>query len=520
MTIHRKVFLPTLVSLLLIGCLIFTSASSTTGARAYSKMTNSSNSIKNAVSGSVQIARALHSGQLKLSGTYASERAHPNMTCSPAPCVLPNVQASEGGQPVNETAIAVNPNNPQDILTGANDYNCTSSLAGFYASSNGGNTWKTNCMGTLSGATGCGDPGVGYDLNNVAYATSLENCDSSLPSSILLEKSTDNGTTWSAPTVAVKPFIFDGEVDKSWLQVDVNPGSPHANALYISVTQFDSSFNASLISVSHSNDGGNTWVTTPVEPETPFNVVDQFSALTIGKNGTVYVSWLRCFANGPQGDCGDTIATFYLSKSTDGGNTWSKPTVIGDAVLAPDACPSKFPCFYGSLPNTPERVSDIPVIGIDNSTGPHHGYLYASFYTWTGNYMAVEVATSTDSGTTWGASVPVALPSNTHDQFFPWLSVSLGGIVDITWLDRRNDPQNISYKMYFTSSTTGGVSFAKNKSLATALSNPFNDGFGGAFIGDYTGNTWTTSTTPTLYACWMDTRNTVTSQNEVGGSIQ
>jgi len=97
----------------------------------------------------------------------------PALTCSPAPCVLPNVQASEGGSPVNDDPIAANPKNSQQLLTGGSDYNC-SSLLGFYASNNSGTTWNHTCMNVLSGASGYGEPGVGYDLKNTAYISGID----------------------------------------------------------------------------------------------------------------------------------------------------------------------------------------------------------------------------------------------------------------------------------------------------------------------------------------------------------
>jgi hypothetical protein len=196
---------------------------------------------------------------------------------------------------------------------------------------------------------------------------------------IIFEKSTDNGQKWSAPAVAVTPLFSGGLTDKPWLQVDDN-----ASALYLSVTQFDATGNDTEISVSHSTNGGTSWTTSAVDTAQVFPAVDQFSDLAIGTDGTVYVSWMRCTAIG---ECAGTQATLLLSRSTDGGNTWSKPV-----TLAPDnsGC-----CFYGQLPNTGERVSEIPVLGIDNSSGPHAGTLYAAFYTWTGSFMVVDVATST-----------------------------------------------------------------------------------------------------------------------------
>jgi len=229
--------------------------------------------------------------------------------------------------------------------------------------------------------------------------------------------------------------------------------------------------------------------------------VDQFSDLAVGKDGAVYVSWMRCTANSSVGDCGGTQATLLLSKSTDVGSTWSKPVTLATVTLAPD--PRGY-CFYGCLPNTVERVSEIPVLGIDTSLGAHAGNLYAASYTWTGSSMAVEVATSTTGGSTWGTPVHVTSCAP-NDEFFPWLSVSSGGLV------------GVSYEAFAVISSDGGATFP-NLQIASAASNPNNDGFGGGFMGDYTGNVWN-STGTALDASWMDSRNGTTMQDEAGGRI-
>ena len=464
------------------------------------------------LSGSVLVARAVHSGSLRPSG-FASAAGPQTLSCSPAPCALPNVQASQGKKPVNEDPIAASPAASQDLLTGGNDYNC-GSLLGFFASGNGGSTWNHNCMTTTAAEPfGCGDPGVGYDLTGAAYATGiLSSKGSCVPGVVAFEKSTDNGGKWSAPAVAVTPLFSGGLTDKPWLQVDDNAASPHANALYISVTQFDPSGSRSEISVSHSGDGGGTWSTTPVDPVQVSPVVDQFSDLAIGKDGTVYVSWMRCTASG--GSCGGTQATLLLSKSTDGGATWSKPATIATVTLAPDPAHC---CFYGALPNTSERVSEAAVLGIDNSSGPHAGNLYAAFYTWTGSFMVVQVATSGDGGASWSAPMRVTPCGDPNDEFFPWLSVSSGGLVGVSWLDRRDDPFNGSYEAFAAISGDGGASFP-NLQIASAASSPKNDGFNGTFMGDYTGGVWNAAGTA-LYASWMDSRNGTNMQDEVGGRI-
>lgn len=188
-------------------------------------------------------------------------------TCSPAPCVLPNVDVSPSPMPVNETPIVANPANPQQLLAGANDYSCRN-LGGFYTSNDGGTTWTRTCINTPPFVNAEGDPGVGYDLNGNAYITSLAYGNMA---GVVFEKSADNGQTWGAPQNAVT-LILNGLVDKDWLQIDTNPTSPYANTLYICATQKDP--HDSLISVSHSNDGGQTWTTVAAEPAQRYPVYD------------------------------------------------------------------------------------------------------------------------------------------------------------------------------------------------------------------------------------------------------
>jgi hypothetical protein len=448
---------------------------------------------KSPISTGVLMSRAVRAGRVQLHGNGSGlAGALPPLVCSPAPCVLPNENVSQSSVLANETPIVVNPRNPQQLLTGANDYACAN-IQGFYASNDGGSTWTRTCLGSIPGDFGEGDPGVGYDLHNTAYISGID-----ANSGIVVETSHNNGTTWSAPAVAVAPFFSGGLTDKPWLQIDTYPGSPRANSLYISVTQFDASSN-SEITVAHSTNGGASWTNVAVDSKQLFPVVDQFSDINTAKDGTVYVTWIRCTANGPTGDCGGTTASMMMSKSTDGGNTWSAASVMFSANFAPDTAGC---CFYGALPNTDERVSNIPVIAVDNSNGAHAGNLYVTYYNWTGSYMQVLVATSTNGGTSW-TSKAVTPSTDTHDQFFPWVNVSRAGVVGVSWMDRRNDPSNVNYEAFGAFSPNGGNSFTTNDDLSAAPSNPFNDGFGGFFIGDYTGNAW--AGTRTFYVVYTDT---------------
>jgi hypothetical protein len=445
------------------------------------------------------MALAVHSGAVVPGrGVAAAGPSAPNVS------ILPNVKASSGTQPNNETPIAVNPTNTNQVLTGANDYNCPT-IQGFFSSDDGGATFPhVHCMASLGGMSGNGDPNVGYNAKyGNAWIAGIQT-NASFVGKIVYETSTNNGVSWAAPKVAVNPTFTNGLTDKNWTEIDNNASSPNYGCVYISVTQFDPTFTKEQISVTHSCDNGTTWITKLPGAVTNSPLVSQFSDLGIAKDGTVYASWLQCSATGPAGDCGGTTGTMLYSKSTDAGNTWTAPAAINMAKLAPDSC---FCAYYGNIPTTSERVSNIPVIDVDNSSGPNAGRVYVAEYNYT-TFMQLQVLSSTNGGATWGAPVKVN-PASTSDQYFPWLSVSGTGRVGVTYNLRSTN----TYNEIVAISMNGGATWLANKKISTVASKYSDDGFGGGFIGDYTGNAWGGNT---LHAVWTDTR-TGTGQAWTGG---
>ena len=303
---------------------------------------------------------------------------------------------------------------------------------------------------------------------------------------IAVQKSKD-GTTWSAPVPAlIQPGTTSFYL--SHLSVDASPTSPFAGAVYVSGVFLPNQ--GAQVWVSHSNDGGSTWTQVPVDAVQKNPYSDAFTRTAVGRSGNVYVTWLTGKGN---------PAPVMMSKSSDGGNTWSTPRQIATVVTS-------------FLPPYEERIYDYASVGVDNSSGPHAGNIYVVMYTYTGTYLKVQMIRSTDGGTTWSEPLGPAPKSDTHDQFFPAVSVSKDGLVGVSWLDRRNDPNDIDYQAFAAISYDGGQTFGPNWQLTTAFSNPKVGN--NNWIGDYTGNTWVGDK---FIAAWMDSSNGVDMQEVVSG---
>ncbi len=413
------------------------------------------------------------------------------LTCSPAPCALPNILI-EAAQAYN-TVPAANPGKQTQLLATL-DENYGGSCP--FGSRDGGAIWYQDASDRCGGET----PTLAYGNRNVAYQAG-----SNYDAGIFLTKTTDNGKTWVSAVEVVQPLFSQGSVVTPWLVVDNSASSQFADSLYLAVTQLGGQ-GQSQITVSYSRNGGTTWTRNLVDELQTEPEVDRYSRIAVAADGTVYVTWQRCETLGEHANCGGQVAHLLMSKSTDGGNTWSSVVEIASVHLVPDSCNC---AFFGNLPNTTDAVANPPVIAVDNSSGSYAGTLYVEAYDWTKKQMRVELFSSPDGGNTWGAPVWVASP-HPHDEFFAGLSVSPTGAVGVSWLDRRNDKHNVFYQPFVAVSSDGGKTFGKNYRLARNRSNPYYSAYS---MGDYTGNTWAGKT---LYVTWPDTRNAIM-QDYVGG---
>src|SRR5947208_16834257 len=62
----------------------------------------------------------------------------------------------------------------------------------------------------------------------------------------------------------------------------------------------------------------------------------------------------------------------------------------------------------------------------------------------------VRLSLSRDGGESWTEPVKVSDDATATDQFFPWIAVHPDGLLSLAWADKRLDPQNIDYDIFYT----------------------------------------------------------------------
>jgi len=401
--------------------------------------------------------------------------------------VGPNVDMSNEDTPQSETSITVNPNNPKMLVGGSNEI-VRLPMRGYF-SSDGGKSWGAVDLplppaATTNGTDFGSDPGVAFDTHgNVYYSYIVVFFNRSFQSiqgtEMAVAKSFDGGKTWPQATF----FNFNSGSgkfnDKPYIAVDTNPNSLFRDNVYVawdnaSNNAGKSSANDALL-FARSTDGGLTFsnpIAVNILHGGPSAVIaaDPF----VGPNGEVYVAWHDVQNN-----------VLLVNSSFDGGVTFGQPQSISPTIVA----------FDDAIPAQASRHALLyPACDADRSAGPNRGILYCSWMDETAtNGTDIFVAHSVDRGATWSNPVRVNDdPTGVRkDQFNQWLSVDpVSGSVNLSWIDARNDPADVKTDIFFSQSTDGGVTFAPNIKVTTAMSdesaaNPFADA--SDQYGDYEG---------------------------------
>src|SRR5438876_236251 len=265
-----------------------------------------------------------------------------------------------GGAPQNETSIAVDPNNPNRVVGSANDYvtrtwacsiggtPCSAlgdGYSGTYYSNDGGQTWccvatDPSHLGTLipgvERLTGGiydagGDSNLFFDNHGNVYFTGLGFDRTQAPNTVTLSKGTfdtSGNLHWGLPTFIGQTKAASTLNDKPWSTADNNPASAFYGRIYISWTRFifnpsNGAYKQSPIIFAYATDGARTSSTPQLTSATV--LYSQGSPVMVGPDGSVYVVWDGDTRLGP-------FDSTWMTKSTDGGVTWTMPLAIAPLV--------------------------------------------------------------------------------------------------------------------------------------------------------------------------------------------
>ena len=393
-----------------------------------------------------------------------------------------------------EPYVAVNPANTSNIIgvwqqDRWNNGGAHGLVAGF--SFDGGATWKETTLPFSACAGGLGyerasDPWISFGPDGKAYTVSISFDQSDNRNAVAAATSSDGGQTWqnlttiiadNAPTLQ---FFNDKEsvtADPTkagvayavWDRLEEPNGNPDAN-LHTAAFRGPAFF-------AKTTNGGLTWSSPKIIVNTPSRQQTIGNQIVVAPNGTLY-------------DFFDLISPPFkvtafkvaFIKSTDGGNTWTKPQIIANEETV-----------FVSDPNTGQaiRTGDIiPEPAID----PKSGQLYVVWQDsrFNGHHFdEVALSTSTNGGATW--STPIRVNTNTPSNrpgFTPMVRVSSDGTVGVTFYDFRNlttQTTTLPTDYWFVSSADHGASFGNEGHIVGSFDMLNAPNAGGFFVGDYEG---------------------------------
>src|SRR5262249_27887963 len=178
-----------------------------------------------------------------------------------------------------ETSIALTPSTPQTLAPAATpaDSGQAPPAVAAYFSRDGGRTWGASSPLplTLAGISfsASGDPGVAFDSRGNAYVSYVSS-EVQPVWAVAVAKSTDGGRTFSQASVVTLADLFAQGViaDHPKMVIDTNPASPFRDTLYVTwdagVIVGGRIARADLM-LSRSTDGGQTWSTPQVVSSDP-----------------------------------------------------------------------------------------------------------------------------------------------------------------------------------------------------------------------------------------------------------
>lgn len=419
---------------------------------------------------------------------------------SGGPTVGPVVNVTNDTTSQNETPLAVNPRNSQNLVTGNNDWN-NNDGCGVNASFDGGRTWtKTLPNGFVPGITRFtndpdvpgtgdgdfgGDPAAAFAPDGTAYFACFSYDGKS--TMLLLSRSTDGGATWQSGVHAIPsdPLTLVSAFNGNGIAKGSNGQFPDHEAMsvgadgtiYVTWAQFHGFGSNSPVWISASHDGGRSFGR-PVKVSSGNVRSDQDQRIVTNADGSVaYVT----FDNAIQGGKGTAM---FVSKSTDHGQTWSAPFQF--AVFTNPVClfpPSCFNISGGEFRGPGSYPAP--------AYSPVNNRLYVAYADIDVDGQARIFITSAPASdlTNWSPRTVVA-PVPRGDRFAAELGIAPNGRIDVAFYDRSYTANTMVDLTYATSSDFGAT--WRSARVSRSSFDPSAWGVPGGstvrpFIGDYNG---------------------------------
>jgi hypothetical protein len=434
--------------------------------------------------------------------------------------------------PHNETSIAINPTNSNNLIGGANDYQLSLDPGGHlsetllsraHVSFDGGETWSEYPLNANSTYQATGDPSVAFDASGHAYYATLGFRFTGLTATnpdVVVSNSGDGGKNWSTVAVALGSGtegsagdLLDKEYVAAW-------GSGNA---VVTFGDFKLGSHGSLISgeiyASVTHDFGQSWTT----PQLISGNLDEafVSTPVVAADGRIYASFLNTTDLNTGRDDYEVVRLDPVS-----GAALTSPVKVATVIDGFTDYPisvdgrqtyqdSQFRSWAaGNIAADPTNAPHLAVVWSDmrNSTLPAPTDPYSA----TTNSDVV-ISQSFDGGQTWSAPEALKLKG---DQWMPWGVYDTSGKLRIGTFDRSANRANHAYDYTVATETNPGSLKFATATVTTVQSDPtsgsrwfarnVNSSFrrANAFIGDYSNIAATRGGGVVAY--WTDLRNDVT----------
>ncbi|MBU1706397.1 T9SS type A sorting domain-containing protein [bacterium] len=391
------------------------------------------------------------------------------------------INTDASGQLQNEEMVCVSPVFYDEVVAVWRDFRFGYRRVGFGYSMDFGRTWQDDVFPQMYFPMQS-DPVLVVDADGVFTAMVISYNPGGAPGSdgLLTVRSTNGGYSWQDSLFAIgyDPAAFE---DKEMLAVD-RSDSPYRGSLYCVWTRFFGYPNTDSTHIALVRKRADSSAYTPpvYVSQTSSN---QWANVIVGAEGEVYVSWVSY-----------PYQAVMFSKSLDGGITFSPEEALA------------YTGFRSANINGGILIFSYGAMAVDESDGPYRGRLYLVYTDTRPDLSETDIwlMFSDDGGENW---TPKLMLNDENidspvDQFHPWLTVDPLGRVWVAFYDRRNDPENYLFDLYFTASSDGGQSWINNQRVTTESSDP-QAGSRAGLLGEYIGLCASEAHT---HIVWTDTR--------------